>query len=92
MANDAQPSTLEDFEIANLNVLNFGALESADSSEVELLLKSCIDDGFFYLDFANEETSLVLEAVQGMYSFMKDYFRQPMEVKMTDYTGGGQWG
>lgn len=82
---------LRDLEIANLNVLNFGALESGDSSEAALLLKSCIDDGFFYLDFGGE-TGRVLDDVQGIYSFMKEYFRQPLEVKMKDYSGGGQWG
>jgi hypothetical protein len=57
-----------------------------------ILLKSCLDDGFFYFDFGSNETGQVLEDVQGIYTFMKEYFLQPREVKMKDYSGGGQWG
>jgi hypothetical protein len=92
MAPDGTTSTLGDLEITTLSILNFNALESGDSAEVELLLESCLDDGLFYLDFGSDETGQVLEDVQGIYTFMKEYFLQLREVKMKDYSGGGQWG
>ena len=92
MGRNEQISANDDQGIANLNTLNFSAMVSGDPSEMDLLLKSCIEDGFFYLDFLNDDTGRILKDVEGIYARMRDYFRQPLEVKMKDFRGGGQWG
>jgi len=92
MSRNDQISVNGDQGIAHLNTLNFSAIVSGDPSETDLLLKSCIEDGFFYLDLLNDDTRRILEDVDGIYALMKTYFRQPLEVKMKDFRGGGQWG
>lgn len=92
MGRDEQLPTNDGQEIANLNTLNFSAIASRDPSQMELLLKSCVEDGFFFLDFLNDDAGRILEDVQDIYVFMRDYFGQPLEVKMNDFRGGSQRG
>ena len=79
-------------DVAHLNTVNFSAIASNDPSETSLLLKSCIEHGFFYLDFRDHATCQIREDVRGIYAFMKDYFRQPIEIKMRDSRGTATYG
>jgi|SRR5271154_3826888 len=95
MTRDEQFSTFDsknDQDVVSLNTLSFPAIASGDPSEIDLLLKSCIEHGFFYLAFHDDETGRIRDDVQGIYAFMKDYFRQPLEIKIRDFRGGGPYG
>lgn len=81
-----------DQDVVDLNTLSFSAIASGDPSEIDLLLKSCIEHGFFYLDFHGDETGQIHNDVGGIYAFMKDYFRQPLDLKMRDFRAGGPYG
>lgn len=88
------PSLLAaDLPIAPLRTIRYSALQSGDPTEVGRLLEACIHEGFFYLDMTDgEENPAVLQKVDEMYDFMREWFGQPDEVKQevlsSNYTDG----
>jgi len=72
----------EDIAVANLPTIEMNLLQAHDASEFEKLLKACEVYGFFYLNLENYGT--MLQDWQKVLDLMKDYFDQPLDVKMRD--------
>ena len=73
-------------EAASLETIEYSKLQNGDALELSRLLKLCERDGFFYLNLENLEanTSRVIEDWENVLAFTKEYFAQPVEVKMRD--------
>ncbi|GLA29453.1 hypothetical protein AnigIFM63604_004555 [Aspergillus niger] len=90
---DGPSLSTTDLPIAPLRTIKYGALQNGDSKEIGRLLEACIHEGFFYLDMTDgEEIPAVLQKVDEMYDFMREWFGQPDEVKQevlsSNYTDG----
>jgi isopenicillin N synthase-like dioxygenase len=72
----------EDVPVANLPSIEVDLLQAHDASEFDRLLKACEVYGFFYLNLENYGT--MLQDWHIVLDLMKDYFDQPLEVKMRD--------
>ena len=74
--------------IAPLATIDLGRLIKRDEQEIARLLSACVTHGFFYLDLqTSDEGRRIMEAEQGVYRFMEDYFSRPLDVKMKDDRG-----
>ena len=74
-------------QVAPLNTINYSRLSTKDLLEVDRLIKSCEELGFFYLDLENHPNGQILKDVNSIFRIIKDYFEQPLEVKKKDVTG-----
>ncbi|KAJ6548139.1 hypothetical protein DFH09DRAFT_1504622 [Mycena vulgaris] len=88
-------STLENLDLSDervpkvsLSTIDFALLEARDPPELMNLLRACQVHGFFYLNFDNSETTKsIVDEKNRVQSFMKEYFAQPMDIKMQDHQG-----
>lgn len=73
---------------ASFSTIDFALLEARDPAELTNLLRACQTHGFFYLNFDNSETARsIVDEKTRVQNFMKEYFAQPMDVKMQDHQG-----
>lgn len=77
-------------DVASLETIDFGRLETKEPDEVEKLLNASQMPGFFYLDLQSEHTKQIIADLPDVYALAEKYFDQPPEVKMKDY-GDGQY-
>jgi isopenicillin N synthase-like dioxygenase len=73
--------------IAHLETINFEKLLSQETSELRKLHFACQGDGFFYVDLQGQSTRSLLEDEDSVYEVMRQYFDQPLEVKLKDIRG-----
>jgi len=72
--------------VAPLDTIDFSLLATKDAIEVAKLLHSSVTHGFFSLTLQNDATCQILEDWQDLLHITKEYFGQPQEVKMKDYS------
>ncbi|KAJ6548147.1 hypothetical protein DFH09DRAFT_1281609 [Mycena vulgaris] len=73
---------------ASFSTIDFALLEARDPAELMSLLRACQVHGFFYLNFDNSETTKsIVDEKNRVQNFMKEYFAQPMDIKMQDHQG-----
>ena len=75
-------------DVASLETIDFGRLETREPAEVEKLLNASQMPGFFYLDLQSEHTRQIIADLPDVYALAEKYFDQPTEVKMKDYGDG----
>ena len=68
-------------KLADLRTISFHELQAGSVSEQNLLLRTCIEDGFFYLDLTHPKISSLLSNVDAVFKLAKDVFDQPPETK-----------
>lgn len=73
-------------EEANLHVLSFSSLLRGDKSELANLLSACEYHGFFYLDLRDWQSGRMLQKLEATWRIMKQWFDQPLEVKLKTET------
>jgi hypothetical protein len=74
----------------SLPTINLDLLQAGNETESKKLLSACRNQGFFYLDL-NSDPELC-KLWEGMLERMKDYFEQPLEVKMQDHRSSDNYG
>ncbi|XPT00036.1 hypothetical protein M3J09_009198 [Ascochyta lentis] len=74
----------------SLPTIHLDLLRSGDDEESMKLLNACRTQGFFYLDLSSD--SELCKQWKDMLSVMKDYFEQPLEIKMQDAQGSDNHG
>jgi isopenicillin N synthase-like dioxygenase len=73
---------MEEFGTANLETVSFAKLAAKDPEEVARVLRSCEQQGFFYLELADSYVSRgVLDRLEAL-SLAKKWFESPMEEKL----------
>ncbi|CAI6338801.1 unnamed protein product [Periconia digitata] len=75
---------------SSLPTLHLDLLLAADLNERRKLLNACRSHGFFYLDLSSDLQ--MMGYWEQMLETMKDYFEQPLEVKMEDARGSDNTG
>jgi isopenicillin N synthase-like dioxygenase len=78
--------------IAHLETINFSKLLAQEASELSKLRSACQRDGFFYLDLQGQSTRGLLEDEDSAYEVMRQYFDQPLKVKLQDTRGSHKHG
>ncbi|CZT14697.1 related to gibberellin 20-oxidase [Ramularia collo-cygni] len=74
----------------SLTTISLERLRTGDAVEGKKLLSACQSQGFFYLDLSSD---LELCAQwEGMLGRMKDYFDQPLDVKLQDVRNSHNYG
>lgn len=68
-------------KLADLRTISFHELQAGSVSEQNLLLLTCIEDGFFYLDFTHPKFSSLLGDVDAVFKLAKDVFDYSPEIK-----------
>lgn len=68
-------------KLANLRTISLHKLQAGSLSEQSLLLQTCIEDGFFYLDFTHPSFSSLLSDVDTVFELSRDLFNYPPEIK-----------
>jgi isopenicillin N synthase-like dioxygenase len=66
---------------AGLRTISLYQLQAGSSSERNLLLETCMSDGFFYLDLTHPNFSSLLEAVDATFNCSKELFNYSPEIK-----------
>lgn len=66
---------------AGLRTISLYQLQNGSVSEQNLLLQTCIDDGFFYLDLTHPNFSSLLADVDATFKLSKELFNYPAEIK-----------
>jgi isopenicillin N synthase-like dioxygenase len=74
----------------SLPTIHLDLLRAENVTESKKLLNACRTQGFFYLDLTSDPE--LCKLWEGMLSRMKDYFEQPLEVKMQDARGSHNYG
>ncbi|CEJ93513.1 hypothetical protein VHEMI09095 [[Torrubiella] hemipterigena] len=74
----------------SLPTIHLDLLRSGDASESQKLLGACQNQGFFYLDLSSDPE--LCDLWKGMLARMKDYFDQPLDVKMQDDRSSDNYG
>lgn len=74
----------------SLTTISLDRLRAGDDAESKKLLSACQGQGFFYLDLSTDPELCALW--EGMLARMKDYFDQPLEVKMQDARNSDNYG
>ena len=72
--------------VAPLETIDFSLLATKDATEVAKLLNSSETHGFFSLNLQSDTACQILEDRQGLTHITKEYFDQPQEVKMKEYS------
>lgn len=85
MAPDAKPSPLLDLPTIRLDHLRSGSI-----SESKRLIEACRTQGFFYLDLSSD--GVLCRQWDEMLAAMKDYFDQPLNIKMLDARQSDNYG
>ncbi|KAM0254481.1 hypothetical protein ACHAQJ_006763 [Trichoderma viride] len=73
-----------------LPVIHLDLLRAENDSESKKLLNACQTHGFFYLDLTSDIE--LCKQWERMLAAMKQYFLQPLEVKMQDARGSDNYG
>lgn len=73
-----------------LPTLRLDLLRAEDLTERKKLLSACHSHGFFYLDLTSDQQ--MTQNWDEMLAVMKQYFEQPLEVKMEDARGSDNTG
>jgi len=73
-----------------LTTISFDRLRGGDDTESQKLLAACQGQGFFYLDLSSDPELCALW--EGMLARMKNYFDQPLDVKMQDSRNSDNYG
>jgi hypothetical protein len=74
----------------SLTTISLDRLRAGDDAESKKLLSACQGQGFFYLDLSSDPE--LCELWEGMLARMKDYFGQPLDVKMQDARNSDNYG
>ena len=74
----------------SLPTIHLDLLRAENDTESKKLLSACRIQGFFYLDLTSDPE--LCKLWEGMLARMKDYFEQPLEVKMQDARGSHNYG
>ncbi|KAF2713298.1 Clavaminate synthase-like protein [Pleomassaria siparia CBS 279.74] len=75
---------------STLPTLRLDLLRAGDDAESKRLLGACRTQGFFYLDLTSD--AILCRQWKDMLGVMKQYFEQPLEVKMQDAYGSDNHG
>lgn len=75
---------------STLPTLHLDLLRAGDKGESKKLLEACRKEGFFYLDLTSDPA--LLSYWEEMLAVSKQYFEQPLEVKMRDARGSDNTG
>ena len=75
---------------SSLPTLHLDLLRSGHIGESKKLLDACRTHGFFYLDLTSDPT--LCQYWEEVLAVMKNYFEQPLEVKMQDARGSDNTG
>ena len=65
-----------------MRTVSFSRLTHGDPAEVELLLASSVEDGFFYLDLQGNETVQLLEDMNRLMDVGRELFDLPLKEKL----------
>ncbi|KIN03229.1 hypothetical protein OIDMADRAFT_160809 [Oidiodendron maius Zn] len=68
-------------KLADLRTISLQKLQAGSVSEHNLLLQTCIEDGFFFLDLTHPSLSSLLSDVDDVFRLSKDVFSYPPEIK-----------
>lgn len=68
-------------KLANLRSISLHKLQTGSVSEQDLLVRTCIEDGFFLLDLTHPSLSTLLSNVDNVFKLSKDVFNYPPEIK-----------
>lgn len=68
-------------KLANLRTVSLHELQAGSVSEQNLLLLTCIEDGFFYLDLTHPNFSSLLRDVDTVFQLAEDLFTYSPEIK-----------
>lgn len=74
----------------SLPTIHLDQLRADSEIESKKLLNACRNYGFFYLDMTSDRELCQLWA--DMLANIKEYFEQPLEVKMQDARGDDNYG
>jgi isopenicillin N synthase-like dioxygenase len=77
------PQVSTDIPVAVLDTISFDKLLEGDSVEIARLAENCKSLGFFYLDLTGAAQG-VLENSHDVFKVMKEYFDQPLGIKLQD--------
>ncbi|EED14988.1 oxidoreductase, 2OG-Fe(II) oxygenase family, putative [Talaromyces stipitatus ATCC 10500] len=66
---------------AGLRTISLYQLQSGSASERNLLLETCMNDGFFYLDLSHPNFASLLAFVDATFNCSKELFNYPPEIK-----------
>ncbi|PGG97401.1 hypothetical protein AJ79_09213 [Helicocarpus griseus UAMH5409] len=75
---------------SSLPTLRLDLLRAGDNAESKKLLDACRTYGFFYLDLTSDST--LCQYWEKILAVMKQYFEQPLEVKIQDAHGSDNTG
>ena len=67
---------------ADLYTVKFDNLFDRDEQELEILLKACERDGFFYLDLQGSGSGKLWKDLDRVSEITKRWFSQPVQVKL----------
>lgn len=81
---------LLDADKSTLPTLRLDKLRSGDKDESKKIYQACHVHGFFYLDLTSDP-ELVAEW-ENLLTAMREYFEQPLDVKMRDARGSDNHG
>ncbi|KAK8131307.1 oxidoreductase- 2OG-Fe(II) oxygenase family [Apiospora sp. TS-2023a] len=68
-------------KVASLRTISLFELESGSISERDLLLQTCTEDGFFYLDLTHPSYSTLLNDVESIFNVSESLFNYAPEIK-----------
>ena len=68
-------------KLADLRTISLHDLQAGSVSEQNLLLRTCIEDGFFYLDLTHPNFSSLLRDVDAVFKLANDLFTYSPEIK-----------
>jgi isopenicillin N synthase-like dioxygenase len=71
-------------KVANLSVVSYQKLLSKDFAEAQILLHSCTEQGFFYLDLGSVDMKGYLKLKDSLFDVAKEYFSRSLEEKLQD--------
>lgn len=84
-------ATNESIAVAkSLPTIDLNLLRAGDDTESKNLLSACRSHGFFYLNLTSDPK--LLKLWEDMLTIVKQYFEQPLEVKMQDARGSDNYG
>lgn len=78
------------FVASSLPTICLDLLRAEDDEESKKLLNACRSYGFFYLDLTSDRE--LCKRWEDMLVRMKQYFEQPLEIKMQDARGSDNYG
>ncbi|KAK8070168.1 oxidoreductase- 2OG-Fe(II) oxygenase family [Apiospora phragmitis] len=68
-------------KVAKLRTISLLKLQAGSVSERNLLLQTCTEDGFFYLDLTHPSHSALQNDVESVFVLSKDLFNYPLDIK-----------